>query len=527
MPARIEHPGLIYLLVGIVFSACLALSLYLYQLERERELAGLRNAVAQESAAIRARIEYEVGTTLNLTLGMVMYVATRPQLDQAEFDAIAARVLQRAPHLRNIALARDNVITHMAPLAGNEAALGFRYMDSPTQRDGVLRAIASRNTVIAGPVNLVQGGRGFISRTPIFLDSAQTQYWGLASLVMDVDAFIARTGMAERGDGLRFALRGRDGEGARGAMIHGDPDLFARPDALLSTIQLPEGTWQLAAYPSSGWQPSGEASRLALYAGLLLSLLVSLLVFALLRSLGALSAAKRQAEQANAVKTRFFSHMTHELRAPLSALEGALQQLADDTVRKEDAHAHPLLDQAVRNSARLGRVIDDILDIKRIEADGITYAFARCHVQGVIDDALEQVEPLLNQYHSHVEVETYLAAEETVWGDPHRLAQVLVNLLGNAIRHSPEGSTLTLHASRVEQRLRIEVIDKGPGMDEEALAAVLGDTGVAFLSGDAGGTGLGLSLSRLIIAQHQGVLGAYNVVGRGSSFYIELPLQPA
>lgn len=325
------------LVVLAVLTAGVALTGYLYRLDLEIQRSEFQDVIARQAASIRASLEQEINTTLNLTQGLVVYVSTNPDLTQDQFAGIASRILQRTPYIRNIGLARDNVITHVYPMEGNEAAIGFRYAESREQWPAVSRAISTGNSVIAGPVNLVQGGRGLISRIPIYTDDAGKNYWGIASLVIDVDAFFDQVGLPDRelqGD-LMIALRGKDSSGVAGPVFYGDKELFASGDAETATISLPEGSWALAVYPRGGWQSDSARSQVILSIGLVVSVLVSVLIYALLDALVALSHAKRRAEQANEVKTRFFSHMAHELRTPLTAIQGALGLLTSEAVRQD------------------------------------------------------------------------------------------------------------------------------------------------------------------------------------------------
>lgn len=257
---------------------------YLLYLGKGRWEAREREALTKEAGRVRTRLEAEVNTTLNLTLGLVIYVATHPEVSPEAFESIARRLVRRTPHIRNIGLAKGHVITHMYPLEGNEAAVGFRYQENAAQWPMVRRAMETRRTVVAGPVDLVQGGRGVVSRSPIFMGDGQGTYWGLASTVMDVDSLYAASGLMDTGN-LRYALRGKDGMGARGEVFYGDPAFFHRSDAVQLPITLPVGSWLLAAVPQRG-AAAYQYEGLMRGAGVGLSVLIAALLFALLSSLG-------------------------------------------------------------------------------------------------------------------------------------------------------------------------------------------------------------------------------------------------
>ena len=149
---------------------------YMLHLEHRHKEDVERRNVLNQAATVRAHLEYEINTTLNLTMGMVVFVASNPEFTHDEFDRVAGEILQKAPYIRNIGLARDNVISYVYPLAGNEAIIGVNYMDLPEQKPAVVEAIKTGKTVIAGPVDLIQGGKAFISRIPIYIGQDR-HYW--------------------------------------------------------------------------------------------------------------------------------------------------------------------------------------------------------------------------------------------------------------------------------------------------------------------------------------------------------------
>lgn len=269
-------------IIVLTFSLMIAAGEFLAHHQRQHEIDAQKNDVLMRASLVRAKLEYEIHATLNLTMGLIAFVSSNPDFTAAEFTPMARELKQKAPHIRNIGLARDNVISHMYPLAGNEAALGLDYLQHPQQRDSVLRAIQQRNTVVAGPLDLVQGGQGFISRIPIYVGMTD-RYWGIASIVIDVNTFYRNVGLYTPNSRLRFALRGKDALGDKGAHFFGDPDLFNTEDSVLLTIHLPVGSWQLAALPKGGLHQD-LPSIILRFSGILLASIVSLLLYALLKS---------------------------------------------------------------------------------------------------------------------------------------------------------------------------------------------------------------------------------------------------
>ena len=184
-----------------------------------------------------------------------------PDLTQERFSALASNLFTTDSELRSIGVAPDLVIRFVYPKAGNETALGLDYRSNEAQREAVQRARDLGKLIVAGPVDLVQGGRGFIVRIPVFtgpIDSQSRQFWGLVSAVIDQDKFYAASGLTDPALPFEVAVRGKNALGAKGAVFFGREAVF-RSNPVLADVALPYGAWQLAAIPKGGW-PSAAAN---------------------------------------------------------------------------------------------------------------------------------------------------------------------------------------------------------------------------------------------------------------------------
>ncbi|MDP3585850.1 MAG: diguanylate cyclase [Thiobacillus sp.] len=258
-----------------VLATCLVWGL-LYSfvwLEHERRLQAERAVLQAEAATVRARLESELNATLSLSLGLSTFVLAKPDFSEDDLKQVAASLIRLQPAIRSVALAPGNVIRLIYPREGNEKALGLRYLDTPGQRDAVLRLMREQRPVTAGPIELAQGGVGIINRIPILLTrpDGSPQYWGLAAVAIDPMPIFERAGIGEGAEnGVRYALRGRDGLGEQGAVFLGDAALFRDPDVLRMDVVIPGGRWQLAAVTAAPVVRHGVwvQALLALLAGL-------------------------------------------------------------------------------------------------------------------------------------------------------------------------------------------------------------------------------------------------------------------
>ena len=218
-------------------------------------------------------------------------------------------------------------------------------------------------------------------------------------------------------------------------------------------------------------------------------------------------------------KTELVSIVSHELRTPLASVLGftalLLKREFDAPTRR---HYLGIVDAQAR---RLAALLEDFLDVQRIEHEGVDLATERVDLAKLLD---EQVQLYAAQSPKHRLAVELAERPLTVRGDPGRLAQVVGNLLSNAIKYSPEGGTVQLVAARSADGVRIAVRDEGLGIPEEQQSRIF----TKFFRGDAGatgitGTGLGLAVSREIVEAHGGSIGFDSDPGEGTTFWLELP----
>ena len=232
--------------------------------------------------------------------------------------------------------------------------------------------------------------------------------------------------------------------------------------------------------------------------------------------------AKEAAEAANRAKSEFLSRMSHELRTPLNAIIGFGQLMEMDAVTPEQRES---VDQILRAGRHLLNLINEILDIARIEAGRLSLSIEPVALQEIVEECQDLIRPSAAQRRIVLDLQTGVDSQ-IVMADRQRLKQVLLNLLSNAVKFNSEGGRVTLSCtSRPQDRLRLGVTDTGPGISPESLRKLFtpferlgaGQLGIE-------GTGLGLALSKTLTEAMQGVMGVESAVGRGSTFWIELPV---
>lgn len=225
------------------------------------------------------------------------------------------------------------------------------------------------------------------------------------------------------------------------------------------------------------------------------------------------------------MKNEFISVVSHELRTPLTAIRGSLGLLTGGVAGGLSSDAQEMLHIAQRNSDRLLQLINDILDIEKIESGKRVFKFQPQPLLPLLEQALENNRAFAEQFR----IKLNLAHKEEgvqVNVDSDAMMQVFANLLSNAVKFSPEGETVALAFHCVGNRIQISICDRGPGIPEEFKNRIFHKFSQADSSSTrkAGGTGLGLSISKAIVEQHGGSIGFTSREGGGTEFYFTLPV---
>jgi len=313
-----KAPWLVALLaVVLVFAAEQGIEYFARRSDLEQEKSSVKDALS----TLRARLEVVVNANLLMVNGLTAVISAQPDIDQAGFARIARGLIDGRSALRNIAGAPNMVISLMYPLAGNEAAIGLDYLRHPTQAAAARRVMETGQPVVAGPLPLVQGGVGIVARQPVYLPAEQPggkpRLWGLVSAVIDIDTLYRLAGLGEHAPGLRLAMRGSDGTGAKGPVFYGDARVFAATP-VIETITLPGGTWQLAGMPAAGWGRTSQTLWMIRLFGLLAAVAAGTLSYFLARGRQTLAGSEAR-----------YRHLFEHNPAPMLVYEkGSLRLLA-------------------------------------------------------------------------------------------------------------------------------------------------------------------------------------------------------
>lgn len=520
--------------------AVLALALlFIYQTEQARVLQRQQFAAAIAGEHGHA-IEQQFHAAISATYALAAFLRHN-QGDLAQFEAIAGEIL--AYHrgiIKNLQLAPRGVVSRIHPLAGQEKAIGHDLFKDPKRRDEALLAVKRKSLTLAGPFDLVQGGRGVIARLPVFLpEGGGERFWGFVTALIDSDALLRASQLAKLDTQGYFYLLSRPAADAPQSVAS---NLAGRDVELLKVgVDLPGVRWELGIAPRSGWLGGwalageiGVALLLALLAGKLAAALAQRVALqAALADINANLEARVAEEVAHnrekelllirqsryAVMGEMIGNIAHQWRQPLNTLDLLLANIQDDYDYGEldGVKLREYANTGHKITANMSRTIDDFRDFFRPNKEKRHFP-----LREAVEQTLDILSASLKAHSITVELDIPDGLE--AWGHPNEFGQVLVNLVNNArdaidARHPHGGGRIAIAARRSGEWLEVTLRDNGGGIAGDVLDKVFDP----YFTTKAKGTGIGLYMSRMIATDSLG--GSLDVANRddGAEFILRVP----
>ena len=241
--------------------------------------ANRRSEAVSYGSMLRTQVDRELNALLFVSGGLASYLNVyHAELDPAKVQAILADLYARTKHVRNLGISVGYRMTYLYPVKSNEKAIGIDYRNLPKQWPQVAQAVETRQGVLAGPLDLVQGGKALIYRYPVFIHD---HYWGILSTVINTEPFLqAAFGNLNSSD-YDFSIRSMGLSDQPGETFYGKPALFADPHAHILQSEVPNGKWQWAILRKT--EPALNVINIMRGMGLAISLMLAALVYFFVR----------------------------------------------------------------------------------------------------------------------------------------------------------------------------------------------------------------------------------------------------
>jgi len=277
------------IVAAVCFLAGIAVTAHVGQLVRNELISQHKQQAVASLSEAGARLEGEVGRTVAYGLGIRSYVTQfvdRP-FEMEDYRQIGVELIEENPSVRSIGLAPNNVLRAVFPFEPNQSAIGLNYRLNTAQWPAIRKAMTTREVVIAGPLELVQGGTALLIRIPVFpaafpgQSMEERSYWGVATLVLDQKDMMIFAGITDVINGIRIGIVNKETVDSN-KMIFGSPSLFEQ-DYVSLPLHLPGGlNWDLIGYPEAGWSSTGNQVWITQLVGSMISLVFGAMAFLLI-----------------------------------------------------------------------------------------------------------------------------------------------------------------------------------------------------------------------------------------------------
>ncbi len=484
-----------------------------------------------------SRVESQLSKYLAESDLMKRIVEKEYDIDNEQFDKLAELMQEDEDVIEARELAEDGVVSRIYPMEGNEAAMGLDMFQNPARKKEARLARLSGEYTIAGPYELVQGGTGALLFDPAYItdQNGEEKFWGFSILVMNWDHFIQEVELEKLEEaGYDYQIWKKDlytGE----KIVIDESENSNLNNSLEVACSVPNDTWYFEIVPENGWITVSQKVF-----GVIISI-----ALAVMASVGywqykmrrykdilheeELEKAAIEARMANEAKTRFLFNMSHDIRTPINAIIGfadLLEKHLDDKKRVLD-----YISKIKHSSSFLLSLINYVLEMARIESGKATLKTETGDLKNLVNTLNDVFEPSIEekklQYTCNLKVENpYVHCDKT------KLREILLNVISNSIKYTPEGGSVTVDITEegydAEKKVsfyRFTIEDTGIGMSKKYLPHIFEEFSREHTSTESKviGTGLGLPIVKSLVDLMGGTIEVSSEVAVGTKTIIILP----
>lgn len=478
------------------------------------------------------KIETQLGRYLENSEMFKNIISSKHTISDEQFNQLASYMKKNKNVIEAYELAPNGIIEKAYPLKGNEKVIGMNTLELPERQKEANIARKSGEYTIAGPYELKQGGTGALLFDPIYInDGNEKKFWGFSILVLNWDAFLEELEVDKLEDATYHFKVWKEGNKGKHVTI-----MSCGHSSLNHTLsvacEVPNDTWYFEIVPFQGWIPMSYKIF-----GSIVSVLVAILLsmgywqIILRREKEAVYAKQiekvaTEAQHANQAKTRFLFNMSHDIHTPMNAIIGYTQLLENNLDNKKQALDYIL--KLKSSSTILLSLINYILEMTQIESGKLDLKKEIGDLDDLVKNINVVVEPLIKEkklhYSYHLEIKHH-----HIICDKTKLREIVLNILSNAIKYTPEGGNIELLIQEIsfennKVKYHFIIIDNGIGMKEDFLPHIFEEFAREKTSTESKvpGVGLGLPIVKSLIDMMNGTIQVESKLNKGTKFTVEL-----
>ena len=517
--------GLFFIIVMGVMLICF---IFLIQFEVNKEKISA-SYTAEDTVR---KIETQLGRYLENSEMFKNIISSKHTISDEQFNQLASYMKKNKNVIEAYELAPNGIIEKAYPLKGNEKVIGMNTLELPERQKEANIARKSGEYTIAGPYELKQGGTGALLFDPIYInDGNEKKFWGFSILVLNWDAFLEELEVDKLEDATYHFKVWKEGNNGKHVTI-----MSCGHSSLNHTLsvacEVPNDTWYFEIVPFQGWIPMSYKIF-----GSIVSVLVAILLsmgywqIILRREKEAVYAKQiekvaTEAQHANQAKTRFLFNMSHDIRTPMNAIIGYTQLLENNLDNKKQALDY--ISKLKSSSTILLSLINYILEMTQIESGKLDLKKEIGDLDDLVKNINVVVEPLIKEkklhYSYHLEIKHH-----HIICDKTKLREIVLNILSNAIKYTPEGGNIELLIQEIsfennKVKYHFIIIDNGIGMKEDFLPHIFEEFAREKTSTESKvpGVGLGLPIVKSLIDMMNGTIQVESKLNKGTKFTVEL-----
>mgnify|MGYP002549394867 FL=1 len=478
------------------------------------------------------KIETQLGRYLENSEMFKNIISSKHTISDEQFNQLASYMKKNKNVIEAYELAPNGIIEKAYPLKGNEKVIGMNTLELPERQKEANIARKSGEYTIAGPYELKQGGTGALLFDPIYInDGNEKKFWGFSILVLNWDAFLEELEVDKLEDATYHFKVWKEGNKGKHVTI-----MSCGHSSLNHTLsvacEVPNDTWYFEIVPFQGWIPMSYKIF-----GSIVSVLVAILLsmgywqIILRREKEAvytkqIEKVATEAQHANQAKTRFLFNMSHDIRTPMNAIIGYTQLLENNLDNKKQALDY--ISKLKSSSTILLSLINYILEMTQIESGKLDLKKEIGDLDDLVKNINVVVEPLIKEkklhYSYHLEIKHH-----HIICDKTKLREIVLNILSNAIKYTPEGGNVELLIQEIsfennKVKYHFIIIDNGIGMKEDFLPHIFEEFAREKTSTESKvpGVGLGLPIVKSLIDMMNGTIQVESKLNKGTKFTVEL-----